>query len=74
MRLVRVGFLKLVTDQRRELILGDHAVGENATEIVQSVATAMAAGIDLATLADVRFVYPTYGAIAGLAARALQAR
>ncbi|WP_245528958.1 dihydrolipoyl dehydrogenase family protein [Beutenbergia cavernae] len=67
------GFLKLVADRRREVILGAHAVGENAVEIVQSVTTAMAAGVDLATLADVRFAYPTYGAIVGLAARALLA-
>lgn len=65
-------FLKLIADRRRELILGAHAVGENAIEIVQSVATAMAAGINPATLADVRFAYPTYGAIVGHAAQALQ--
>jgi glutathione reductase (NADPH) len=66
-----VGFLKLIVDRRRTLILGAHAVGENAVEIVQSVTTAMAAGIDLATLAGVRFAYPTYGAIVGIAAREL---
>jgi glutathione reductase (NADPH) len=38
------GFLKLISDRRRELILGAHAVGENAIEVVQSVTTAMAAG------------------------------
>ncbi|MCU1405628.1 MAG: Dihydrolipoamide dehydrogenase [Glaciihabitans sp.] len=65
------GFLKLITDRRRELILGAHAVGENAIEVVQSVTTAMAAGIDVSTLANVRFAYPTYSAIIGLAARGL---
>lgn len=65
------GFLMLITDRRRELILGAHAVGENAIEVVQSVTTAMAAGIDVATLAGVKFAYPTYSAIIGLAARAL---
>ncbi|WP_241992240.1 dihydrolipoyl dehydrogenase family protein [Cryobacterium lyxosi] len=67
------GFLKLIADRRHELILGAHAVGENAVEVIQSVTTAMAAGIDLATLANVRFAYPTYSAVIGLAARALLA-
>jgi pyruvate/2-oxoglutarate dehydrogenase complex dihydrolipoamide dehydrogenase (E3) component len=68
-----LGFLKLIADRRRELILGAHAVGENAIEVVQSVTTAMAAGVDLSTLAGVKFAYPTYGAVIGLAARALLA-
>jgi len=67
------GFLMLITDHRREQILGAHAVGENAIEVVQSVTTAMAAGIDVATLAAVRFAYPTYGAIIGMAARGILA-
>ncbi|GLK18981.1 dihydrolipoyl dehydrogenase family protein [Herbiconiux flava] len=67
------GFLKLIADRRRELILGAHAVGENAIEVVQSVTTAMAAGVDVSTLANVRFAYPTYSAVIGLAARALLA-
>lgn len=67
------GFLKLIADRRRELILGAHAVGENAVEVVQSVTTAMAAGIDVATLAKVKFAYPSYSAIIGLAARRLLA-
>ncbi|AZS37870.1 Glutathione amide reductase [Microbacterium lemovicicum] len=66
-----VGFLKLIADNRRELILGAHAVGENAVEVIQSVTTAMAAGIDVATLAGVKFAYPTYSAIIGNAARGL---
>ncbi len=66
-----VGFLKLIADNRRELILGAHAVGENAIEVIQSVTTAMAAGVDVATLAGVKFAYPTYSAIIGLAARRL---
>jgi len=65
------GFLTLIADRRRELLLGAHAVGENAIEVVQSVTTAMAAGVDVATLANVRFAYPTYSAVIGMAARAL---
>lgn len=67
------GFLKLTADRRRELILGAHAVGENAVEVIQSVTTSMAAGIDVSTLAHVRFAYPTYSAVIGAAARALLA-
>lgn len=63
------GFLKLVTDRHRELILGAHAVGENAVEVIQAIAAAMAAGTDVATLARVKFAYPTYSAIIGYAAR-----
>lgn len=65
------GFLKLIADRRRELILGAHATGENAVEVIQSVTTAMAAGIDVSTLANVRFAYPTYSAVIGIAAREL---
>ncbi|RFA08109.1 pyridine nucleotide-disulfide oxidoreductase [Subtercola boreus] len=68
-----IGFLKLIADRRRELILGAHAVGENAIEVIQSVTTAMAAGVDVSTLANVRFAYPTYSAVIGMAARALLA-
>ena len=67
------GFLKLIADRRGEFLLGAHATGENAVEVIQSVTTAMAAGVDVATLAQVRFAYPTYSAIIGLAARDLLA-
>lgn len=66
-----VGFLKLIADSRRSLILGAHAVGENAVEVIQGVTTAMAAGVDVTTLATIKFAYPTYSAIIGSAARAI---
>lgn len=66
------GFLKLIADRRRSLLLGAHA-GEAAVEVIQSVTTAMAAGIDVATLASVDFAYPTYTAVVGIAARDLLA-
>jgi pyruvate/2-oxoglutarate dehydrogenase complex dihydrolipoamide dehydrogenase (E3) component len=50
-----------------------HAVGENAVQVIQSVTTAMAAGADVATLASLKFTYPTYRALIGLAARRLLA-
>jgi glutathione reductase (NADPH) len=67
------GFLKLITDSRRELVLGAHAVGEQAIEVVSAVTASMAAGVDVATLARVEFAYPTYSAIIGVAARQLMA-
>lgn len=66
-----VGFLKLVADRRRELLLGAHAAGEQAVEVIQAVTTAMAAGVDVSTLARVEFAYPTYSAVIGVAARRL---
>ncbi len=68
------GFLKLVADRHGELLLGAHAVGEHAVEVVQAVTTAMAAGIDVATLARLEFAYPTYSAVIGAAARQLLGR
>lgn len=67
------GFLKLIADRRRSLLLGAHAVGESAVEVIQAVTTAMAAGVDVATLASVEYAYPTYTAIAGEAASRLLA-
>jgi pyruvate/2-oxoglutarate dehydrogenase complex dihydrolipoamide dehydrogenase (E3) component len=67
----RDGFLKLVADRRRTMLLGAHAAGESAVEIIQAVTTAMASGADPATLARVEFAYPTYSAIIGSAAAAL---
>ncbi len=67
------GFLKLIADRRRSLLLGAHCVGESAVEVIQAVTTAMAAGVDVATLASVEFAYPTYTAIVGEAAARLLA-
>lgn len=68
-----VGFLKLIADRRRSLLLGAHATGEAAVEVIQAVTTAMAAGVDVATMAAVEFAYPTYTAIVGEAAARLLA-
>lgn len=65
------GFLKLIADRHRSLLLGAHAVGESAVEVIQAVTTAMAAGVDVATMASVEFAYPTYTAIVGEAAARL---
>ncbi|WP_205704987.1 hypothetical protein [Kineococcus indalonis] len=63
------GFLKLVADRRREVVLGAHAVGEEAVEVVRAVTTAMAAGVGVATPARVGFAHPTCSAVIGEAAR-----
>ncbi len=63
------GAFKLVASARNRRILGAHAVGEQATEIVQLVAAAMAAGARVEDLAQVELAYPTFTAIVGLAAR-----
>jgi glutathione reductase (NADPH) len=65
------GFLKLVSTPDNGRLLGAHAVGEEALEVIQAVAVAMAAGADVSTLASMEFAYPTYTSIIGLAAAAL---
>jgi glutathione reductase (NADPH) len=64
-----VGLLKLIVDRDSELVIGAHAAGENAVEVIQAVATAMAADAKVSTLAGVELAYPTYTAIIGAAAR-----
>jgi pyruvate/2-oxoglutarate dehydrogenase complex dihydrolipoamide dehydrogenase (E3) component len=63
------GFCKVVVDRGRGTLIGAHVVGEQAVEVVQIAATAMASGMPVGTLASVEFAYPTYTAIVGLAAR-----
>ena len=46
-------------------------MGEQAVEVVQLVAAAMAAGIRVEQLANLELAYPTFTAIIGLAARQL---
>jgi pyruvate/2-oxoglutarate dehydrogenase complex dihydrolipoamide dehydrogenase (E3) component len=63
------GFLKLIAEREGGRIVGAHGTGENAVEVMQAVATAMATQATAATLAAVRFAYPTYTAVIGVAAR-----
>ena len=65
------GMLKLISDPRHETVLGAHAVGEDALEVIQAIATAIAAGIDIVTLARIPFAYPTYTSIIATAAMQL---
>jgi pyruvate/2-oxoglutarate dehydrogenase complex dihydrolipoamide dehydrogenase (E3) component len=63
------GFCKLIVERESRLILGAHIVGEQAVEIVQLIATAIAASMRIEQLAYLELAYPTYGAVVGLAAR-----
>ena len=65
------GFCKLIVARKGRRILGAHVVGEQATEVVQLVATAMASGARIEALAQLELAYPTFTAIVGLAARQL---
>jgi pyruvate/2-oxoglutarate dehydrogenase complex dihydrolipoamide dehydrogenase (E3) component len=64
-----VGFMKLIADRESGRVIGAHATGENAVELIQGLAMAMAAGVNVQTLAGVRLAYPTYSAIIGQAAQ-----
>ena len=63
------GLCKLVVDRDTQRLVGAHVVGEQAVEVVQIAAAAMAAGMPVARLAEVEFAYPTFTSIVGLAAR-----
>jgi dihydrolipoamide dehydrogenase len=63
------GFCKLVVDRSSRRIVGAHVVGEQAVEVVQIAAAAMAAEMPVERLAEVEFAYPTFTSIVGLAAR-----
>lgn len=63
------GLFKLIVSQETHRILGAHAVGEQALEIVQIVAAGMAADMWVEQLAEMELAYPTFTAIVGLAAR-----
>jgi glutathione reductase (NADPH) len=65
------GFLKLIVDRETMLVIGAHAAGEHAVEVIQAVATAMAAEVKATTLAGIELAYPTYTAIVGMAASQL---
>jgi pyruvate/2-oxoglutarate dehydrogenase complex dihydrolipoamide dehydrogenase (E3) component len=63
------GFCKLVVDRETRRLLGAHAVGEQAVEVIQVATAAMAAEMPVDRLAEVEFAYPTFTSIVALAAR-----
>src|SRR5947208_2566322 len=67
----REGFCKLIVSTERRRVLGAHIMGEQAVEVLQLVATCMAADMRIEQLADLELAYPTFTAIVGLAARRL---
>jgi pyruvate/2-oxoglutarate dehydrogenase complex dihydrolipoamide dehydrogenase (E3) component len=68
------GFLKLVVDRDSHHVLGAHAVGEQAVEIVEMVAAGMSAGVRVDQLSNLQLAYPTFVAIVGLASREIVRR
>jgi len=54
------GFVKILAAEDGGRILGAHALGYNAAEIVQVVTAAMAAGATVAILAEFTAIHPTY--------------
>jgi pyruvate/2-oxoglutarate dehydrogenase complex dihydrolipoamide dehydrogenase (E3) component len=70
----RAGFMKLIAARGSGKLIGAHATGENAVELIQGLALAMASGATVQTLSSVRLAYPTYSAIIGQAARSILAK
>ena len=68
------GFVKLIADRQTGRLLGAHAIGENALELIQGLAISMSAGVTLGILASTRLSYPTYSSIVGELARRMLAQ
>jgi dihydrolipoamide dehydrogenase len=64
-----VGLCKMIVSRETHRILGVHVVGEQALEVVEVAAAAMAADMWVEQLAELEMAYPTFTAILGLAAR-----
>ena len=63
------GFCKLIADQRSHAILGAHVLGNYSAEVVQVVATAMRAGMNVEQLAEMQFAFPTFTEAVSMAAQ-----
>ena len=63
------GLFKLIASKKSHRVLGAHAVGEQALEVVQIAAAGMAVDLSVEQLAQLELAYPTFTAILGLAAR-----
>lgn len=68
------GFFKLLVDRATHRVLGAHAVGDHATDIVQIVAGALLGECTVDDLGQLELAYPTYGAVTRLAASRVAAR
>jgi pyruvate/2-oxoglutarate dehydrogenase complex dihydrolipoamide dehydrogenase (E3) component len=65
------GLCKLIVNREDHRILGAHVVGEQALEVVQVAAAAMASGMWVEQLSELEIAYPTFTSILGLAARSI---
>ena len=63
------GFCKLIADRRDHTILGGHVLGEYSAEIIQVIATAMAATMTVEQVAVIPFAFPTFTEAVGMAAQ-----
>jgi len=68
------GFFKLLVDPSSHQVLGAHAVGDHATDIIQIVAGTLLGECTVDDLGQLELAYPTYGAIVRLAASRVAAR
>ena len=64
-----IGLCKLIVNREDHRLLGAHVVGEQALEVVEVAAAAMASGMWIEQLAELEIAYPTFTAILGSAAR-----
>ncbi|WP_319429886.1 NAD(P)/FAD-dependent oxidoreductase [Mycobacterium sp. RTGN5] len=54
------GFCKLIVESARRQILGAHVFGEYSAEVIQTIATCMAAGMRIEDVAELQFAFPTF--------------
>jgi dihydrolipoamide dehydrogenase len=54
------GFCKLIVESERRQIVGAHVFGEYSAEVIQTVATCMAAGMRIEDVAELQFAFPTF--------------
>jgi pyruvate/2-oxoglutarate dehydrogenase complex dihydrolipoamide dehydrogenase (E3) component len=62
------GFCKLIADRASQRIIGCHAVGDRAADLVQAVAIAIGGKLTVADLARMPLAFPTYVGILSRAA------
>lgn len=68
------GFFKLLVDRQSHRVVGAHAVGDHATDVIQVVAGAMAGDCTVEDLGQLELAYPTYGGLTRVAASRVAAR
>ncbi|MBF8280780.1 MAG: NAD(P)/FAD-dependent oxidoreductase [Candidatus Magasanikbacteria bacterium] len=61
------GLVKIIVDKKTKQILGGHAVGAQASEIIHEIAMAMYANIPYTSVGQMIHAYPTYAEAVGAA-------